>query len=75
MLALLRCAVPWLQVLETDAAIAEIHANSESFDPKSELSFKYLQVRALPLVLSALPEGLPEPTSMCCPLQPTLSFG
>jgi hypothetical protein len=34
-------------VIETDAAIAEIHANSESFDPKAELSFKYLQVKQL----------------------------
>jgi hypothetical protein len=33
------------QVIETDAAIADIHANSERFEPKSELSFKYLQVR------------------------------
>lgn len=34
-----------VQVIETDAKIADIHANSESFDSKAELSFKYLQVR------------------------------
>lgn len=33
-----------VQVVETDAKVAEIHANSESFDSKAELSFKYLQV-------------------------------
>lgn len=38
------CPCNTLQVIETDARIADIHANSESFDPKSELSFKYLQV-------------------------------
>lgn len=34
-----------LQTVETDARVAEIHANSEKFDPKAELSFKYLQVK------------------------------
>jgi hypothetical protein len=33
------------QVIEEDTKIADIHANSESFDSKAELSFKYLQVR------------------------------
>jgi hypothetical protein len=33
-----------LQVIETDARVAEIHANAEVFDRKAELSFKYLQV-------------------------------
>lgn len=33
-----------LQVLETDARVAEIHASTETFDSKAELSFKYLQV-------------------------------
>lgn len=36
------CFVP--QVIEEDAKIGDIHANSERFDTKSELSFKYLQV-------------------------------
>jgi hypothetical protein len=33
-----------VQVIEEDAKIGDIHANSERFDTKSELSFKYLQV-------------------------------
>jgi hypothetical protein len=41
---LLPCCVA-VQVIETDQKIADIHANSESFDSKAELSFKYLQVR------------------------------
>lgn len=32
------------KVVETDARVAEIHANAETFDHKAELSFKYLQV-------------------------------
>jgi hypothetical protein len=35
-----------VQVIEEDAKIGGIHANSERFDTKSELSFKYLQVGA-----------------------------
>lgn len=31
-------------VIEDDATIHELHANSERFDPRTELSFKYLQV-------------------------------
>jgi hypothetical protein len=38
-----------VQVVESDAKVAEIHANSETFDSKAELSFKYLQVRDLGL--------------------------
>jgi hypothetical protein len=33
-----------VQVIETDDKVAEIHKNSETFDSKAELSFKYLQV-------------------------------
>lgn len=33
------------QVIQEDARIGEIHNNSETFDSKAELSFKYLQVR------------------------------
>lgn len=43
------CLSPWgapsrSQVIEEDANIADIHANSECFEAQSELSFKYLQV-------------------------------
>jgi hypothetical protein len=33
-----------VQVVEHDTRVAEIHANSETFDSKAEASFKYLQV-------------------------------
>lgn len=43
-----------MQVIEEDQTIADIHAASERFDTKSELSFKYLQVRAVLVVVRQL---------------------
>lgn len=41
------CSNVCVQVVEEDQTIADLHAASERFEPKSELSFKYLQVRAV----------------------------
>jgi hypothetical protein len=50
-----------VQVIETDAKIADIHANSDS---KAELSFKYLQVRQALAVLHVVFRPLFDPQTL-----------
>ena len=47
--------------IETDKDVAEVHANTELFDPRAEHVFTYLQVPGW----GALMGCVPVPSSMC----------